>query len=71
MNFDKSTIMFSPNTCDIVRDDIMNKLDIFTIMRRDKYLGMPLFFGCSKKLVLRDIQEHINAKIKGWQGGLL
>lgn len=71
VNFGKSAIMFSPNMCNMVRRDIMNTLDIVKIMDSEKYLGMLLFFRRSKKLVLRDIQARISAKVKGCQGGLL
>lgn len=55
MNFDKSAIMFSLNSCDMERQDIISTLDIVKSMGNDKYLGMPLFFRRYKKLVLGDI----------------
>lgn len=70
MNFDKFAIMFCSNTGDMARHDVMTTLDIVLYIGSDKYLGMPLIFGRSKKLVLRDIHECISAKVKRWQGGL-
>ncbi|OMO96147.1 reverse transcriptase [Corchorus capsularis] len=52
INVDKSTVLFSSNTPDSIRASIMQYLGIHKILTRDKYLGMPIMIGKSKRAEL-------------------
>lgn len=49
INYNKSLVLFSPNTSDDSKHIYMNILGIKTLILNDKYMGLPLFMGRSKK----------------------
>ena len=49
INVQKYLIFFSPSTSENVREDMMNILDIETMLGQDKYLGLSSLVGKNKK----------------------
>ena len=71
INIDKSSIFFSPNTSQELKDDIINILGSMHDSNHTKYLGLPSIIGRSKKLVFVEIKEKVGKKLAGWKGKLL
>ena len=49
INKDKSLIMFSRNTKTAAKESFMEILDISTEASCERYLGLPVYVGCSKR----------------------
>ena len=71
INLDKSGLIFSRNTREEDKAEVVRILNISRILEKDKYLGLPLMIGRSKQMEFRYIQERIWARIKGWGRRLL
>ena len=71
INKDKSSIMFSPNTTDCIKGEMRKELSIVQEARSEKYLGLPISVGKSRKKAFEYIKQRIWAKIQGWQEKLL
>ena len=71
INTEKSSIFFSPNTSQELKDEIINILGPMTDSRYTKYLGLPSIIGRSKKLIFAEIKEKVCKKLAGWKGKLL
>lgn len=71
INKDKSSIMFSTNTKMVQRGRFMEILDIPREARSDKYLGLPVYIGCSKTKVFEHLKERVWKRIQGWKERLL
>ena len=71
VNFDKSSILFSPNTSSEDKAKAMDALKIHKQMGAENYLGLPIMFGRSKKMVFRAIKERIGSQTKSWSSRLL
>ena len=55
INKDKSSIMFSPNTSEIIRHHIKSNMSIV----QEKYLGLPVSVGISKKKTFEYIKKKL------------
>ena len=65
INIDKSSIFFSPNTSQELKDEIINILGSMQDLNHENYLGLPSIIGRSKKLVFEKIKEKVNKKLAG------
>ena len=63
--------MFSPNTCDADRILVKNKLGIQSENWNEKYLGLPVHVGRSKKQAFSYIKRNMCGRVHGWQERLL
>lgn len=70
VNLDKLSIFFSPNTAETVVEKTKNFLKIRAISGIDKYLGVPLAFGRSKKKHLGAIKNKMISKVRAWKEGV-
>jgi hypothetical protein len=68
---EKSCIMFSKNTKQSIREEVMRKLNIKTEAMNDKYLGLLVYMGRSKAQTLAYLNDRIWKKIQGWKIKLL
>lgn len=66
INFHKSSVRFSANTSDSLKNDISRILGMKEMDVNTKYLGLPAFWGKSKKEFLGYIRDRIVAKVRGW-----
>ena len=71
INTDKSSIFFSLNTSQELKDEIINILGPMQDLSYTKYLGLPSIIGKSKKLVFVEIKEKVSKKLAGWKGKML
>jgi hypothetical protein len=71
INKDKPSILFTPNTSEIVRNQIKLNMSINREAWTEKYLGLPVSVGISKKKTFEYIKKKIWDRIHGWQEKLL
>lgn len=66
VNYNKSDIVFSPNTCARERGSICACLQVHDRGKPGKYLGMPMHIGKRKKEVFGFIGDKIHSKLQAW-----
>jgi hypothetical protein len=71
INRDKSTIMFSPNTRENDRVQVMQALNIQKQTMNDRYLGMLVHVGQRRSKVFAYLKERIWLRIQGWKEKML
>jgi hypothetical protein len=59
INKDKSSIMFSKNTCDIDRSDMLTTLNISLEARNEKHLGLPVYMGRSRSRTFAYLKDKV------------
>ena len=67
INTDKSSVFFSPNTPQEVRESIMSILGPMQDSRHNKYLGHPSIIRKSKTQVFVEIKDRVAKKLAGWK----
>jgi hypothetical protein len=71
INFDKSSVMFSENTSNARRNQVLGELHIRAEARTEKYLGLPIYVGRSKSKVFAYLKDRVWKKIQGWKEKML
>jgi hypothetical protein len=71
INTEKSAIMFSKNSKQHHKVSVKNALAIQRDAWNEKYLGLPVYVGRSKKKAFEYLKEKIWARIQGWIEKLL
>jgi ribonuclease HI len=71
VNMDKSEVSFSQNVRNVDKDMICNRMGVKTVDTHSKYLGLPVVFGRSKKLIFSLVIDRIWKKLKGWKESCL
>uniref|UniRef100_A0A8I6XYS4 Reverse transcriptase domain-containing protein n=1 Tax=Hordeum vulgare subsp. vulgare TaxID=112509 RepID=A0A8I6XYS4_HORVV len=71
INTEKSAIMFSPNTQDQDRISVKGALAIQSEDWNDKYLGLPVHVGRSRKQAFRYLKRNMCGRVYEWQEKLL
>lgn len=66
VNFNKSTVVFSPNTAEVDRLNVCEQLGVRAICNPDKYLGMPMTVGRRKVATFQFLVGKIEQKLQTW-----
>ena len=69
INSAKTTLFFSKNVSDSIKETIKNLLG--EIKEYEKYLGLPAVVGRNKKASLNYIKDRVWGKLQGWKEKLL
>ena len=67
INRQKTTLFFSKNTRQEVRNDIQQMLGARVMSECEKYLGLPMLSGKSKVGTFKELQEKITKRVLGWK----
>ncbi|XP_075651545.1 uncharacterized protein LOC142622019 [Castanea sativa] len=71
MNRAKTSLFFSQNTRDGVKEEIKTRFGAQIIRQHEKYLGLPSLVGRNEKNSFNDIKEKLEKKLAGWKEKLL
>ena len=66
INIEKSSILFSPNTTRTLREQMKATLSISQEKWGERYLGLPVSIGISKKKTFAYIKQKIWCRVQGW-----
>lgn len=66
INCDKSSVLFSKGVTQWVRDEITLEMDIREVLAQEKYLGLPVYVGRSKKKAFLPIKDRIEKRLSSW-----
>uniref|UniRef100_A0A453H898 Reverse transcriptase domain-containing protein n=1 Tax=Aegilops tauschii subsp. strangulata TaxID=200361 RepID=A0A453H898_AEGTS len=67
INLEKSAIMFSPNTPEEEKDAVKEALEIHSEDWNERYLGLPVHVGRSRRKSFAYIKGSIYGKLYGWK----
>ncbi|XP_074352984.1 uncharacterized protein LOC141692144 [Apium graveolens] len=68
INYEKSEVVFSPNTNEEDRMEVCESLGVRQVQKPGKYLGMPMNVGSSKTEVFGFLVNRVQQRLKGWYG---
>ncbi|XP_019185049.1 PREDICTED: uncharacterized protein LOC109180018 [Ipomoea nil] len=71
VNYHKSSICFSKNTTEEVKENVAQVLGVTQAPNYGKYLGLPSFIGRNKKAAFAYIEDKIRQRIGSWNKKLL
>ncbi|XP_073363555.1 uncharacterized protein [Aegilops tauschii subsp. strangulata] len=71
INTEKSAVMFSPNTLAETRELVKQTIHIQSENWNEKYLGLPVHVGKSKKKAFAYVKGSMAGKVYGWQERLI
>lgn len=71
INKGKSAVMFSKNTPAEKRSEVRRTMQIEKETGNEKYLGLPVYVGRSKKNTFAYLKERVWKRIQGWKEKLL
>ncbi|KAG5527030.1 hypothetical protein RHGRI_028084 [Rhododendron griersonianum] len=66
LNIQKSSLFFSPNIEDSLKEEIKGIMGMEEMKEAVQYLGLPAFWGRSKKKALGYLRDKIMRKAQGW-----
>lgn len=66
INYDKSEIVFSPNTPVEDQMEVCAQLPVRQVQKPGKYLGMPMCVGRNKTEVFGFLTDRVQQRLKGW-----
>lgn len=66
INYNKSSLVFSPNTSDQDRIRVCEKLQVQEVDKPGKYLGMPMCVDKNKTETFGFLSDRIEKKFQGW-----
>lgn len=66
INFNISTVVFSPNTSEENRQGVCEQLGVKEVNSSGKYLGMPMTVGRLKVATFRFLFDKIEQKLQAW-----
>uniref|UniRef100_A0A803Q154 Reverse transcriptase domain-containing protein n=1 Tax=Cannabis sativa TaxID=3483 RepID=A0A803Q154_CANSA len=70
VNFTKSEMCFGALVDRSLRSRLAALLDVKVVNNYGKYLGLPSFFGRSKKELFEVIKNRVWQKVRGWKGSM-
>ena len=71
MNRAKTSLSFSQNTRDEVKEEIKTRFGAQIIRQHEKYLGLPSLVGRNRRNSFNEIKEKLAKKLAGWKEKLL
>jgi hypothetical protein len=66
INLQKSVLFFGNRCPALVKQQVMESLDVFNTASHSNYLGMPIYVGQSKTCVFKFISESMWRRVQAW-----
>ncbi|XP_074359973.1 uncharacterized protein LOC141700097 [Apium graveolens] len=66
VNFNKSVVIFSPNTIVACRQDVCQELGVREAAVTGKYLGLPMRIGRNKVADFSFLVDRVDQKLQSW-----
>ncbi|XP_074352485.1 putative mitochondrial protein AtMg00310 [Apium graveolens] len=66
INFNKSSVIFSPNTRTRERNQVCQILQVSEVSEPGRYLGMPMNVGKKKVSVFHFLTDRVKKKLQSW-----
>lgn len=67
LNLQKTLILFSRNTCEARRQEILSLSGFSEVQQIDKYLGLPSLIGRSKIHSFNSIKDRVQQRLNNWK----
>lgn len=67
VNYGKSALFCSDNTHQELAAALCDFLQVKAMSIHSKYLGLPLFMGCSRKKAFEDVKAKVMSMVAGWK----
>ncbi|XP_071920705.1 uncharacterized protein [Coffea arabica] len=71
INIEKSAVLFSRNTSQANKQEVLQTLGNIQHVSQAKYLGLPMVIGRSKNSTFKFLKEKMIGKLQGWKGKML
>ncbi|XP_075665346.1 uncharacterized protein LOC142635011 [Castanea sativa] len=71
LNRAKTSMFFSSNTAEEIKNEIKSRFGAQVIKWHEKYLGLPSLVGRNKKNTFKEVKEKLAKKLVGWKEKLL
>jgi len=71
INKDKTAVMFSANVREEDKQEVMNALNIPRETTNERYLGLPVFIGKSRRKAFEFLKDRIWKRMQGWKEKML
>lgn len=71
INFDKSSVAFSPNIIVAHQTNLADLLGVQRVDKHDSYLGLPMEISYSKNTTFGFLKERVDKKLQGWHAKTL
>ena len=71
LNKNKTSLFFSPNTDDGIREDVKTRFGADVIKPHESYLRLPSLVGRSKSDSFAHLKQRVANKVSGWKEKLL
>ena len=71
LNRSKTSLFFSPNTADELKESIRAMFGVSEIQPHESYLRLPSLVGRSKNNTFANLKQRVANKVSGWKEKLL
>ncbi|XP_027062866.2 uncharacterized protein [Coffea arabica] len=71
VNYDKSSVFFSKNLPQVVKDEVCRKLGNVQMVNQGKYLGLPMVITRSKEQLFGFIRNNCQRRLGNWKNKML
>jgi len=71
VNLSKSSVTFGKGTSQLLKDQITQELQMREVAQQEKYLGLPMYMGRSKKGAFLALKDRIGRQLAGWMNRLV
>jgi hypothetical protein len=67
LNLEKTSILFSRNTTDVKKQEILTVSGFMEAQRIDTYLGLPSYTGKSKIQSFSSVKDRVQKQLNNWK----
>lgn len=71
VNFQKNSVVFSNNVSEERQDEMATILEVQCVKKHDRYIGLPMRVGRSKRTIFGYDKEKLTNKLVDWKAKIL